>query len=343
MKALVLKEYMKLVVEDVPVPVPGPGEVLVRVKACGICGSDIHGMDGSTGRRRPPVIMGHEASGVVEKLGPGAGIFKQGDRVAFDSTIWCGTCWYCRRGDINLCDNRRVLGVSCEDYRQNGAFAEYVVVPERIMFKLPDQVSFEHSAMIEALSIAMHAAERAKPAIGDTLAVVGAGMIGLLIIQCLKAAGAGTVVAVDLDAERLAVARELGADCTVKSDSEDPAAFLRKVTDGRGADGAVEVVGIGPAFDTALNCVRKGGKLTLVGNLTASVPFGMQAAVTRELSILGSCASRGEIPVCLDYIGKKKVNVQRMISAVAPLEDGPAWFKRLHDREKGLMKVILKP
>ena len=343
MKALVLKAHKQFVIEDVPVPEFGPDEVLIAVKACGICGSDVHGMDGSTGRRRPPVIMGHEVAGLIAKTGSAVTAWKPGDRVTFDSTIYCGQCDFCHVGRINLCSNRRVLGVSCDEYRQHGAFAEYVVVPERIMFKLPETVSFEHAAMIEALSIAMHAAERAKPAVGDTIAVVGAGMIGLLVIQCLKAAGAGTVVAVDLDADRLAVAKELGADYSVKSDAEDPVDFLKRITDGRGADGAVEVVGIGPAFDTALKCVRKGGKLTLVGNLTASVPFGMQAAVTRELTILGSCASSGEIPVCLDYIGRKKVNVERMISAACKLEEAPAWFKRLHEREKGLMKVIVKP
>ena len=145
MKALLLKETSTFVYEEVPAPSLGARDVLIAVKACGICGSDVHGMDGSTGRRQPPVIMGHEAAGIVAEAGPEVRGWKEGTRVTFDSTLYCGTCWYCRRGAINLCDNRRVLGVSCEDYRQHGAFAEYVAVPEHILYRLPDAVSFEQA------------------------------------------------------------------------------------------------------------------------------------------------------------------------------------------------------
>src|SRR5262245_20486165 len=161
MKALVLKEYKRLAYEDVPEPEPGPEEVLVAVKACGICGSDVHGMDGSTGRRRPPIIMGHEASGVIAKIGNGVSGWSTGDRVTFDSTIYCGQCDLCRRDLINLCDRRRVLGVSCEDYGQHGAFAEYVSVPQRILYRLPSGLAFEHAALAEPFSIALHAVSRA--------------------------------------------------------------------------------------------------------------------------------------------------------------------------------------
>src|SRR5436305_2439710 len=143
MKALVLKDYKKFSYEDVPAPQAGPKEVLVAIKACGICGSDVYGMDGSSGRRRPPIIMGHEASGIIESVGSGVSSWKTGDIVTFDSTIYCGECFFCRSGQINLCDNRRVLGVSCEDYRQNGAFAEFVVLPERILYRVPKNLEFE--------------------------------------------------------------------------------------------------------------------------------------------------------------------------------------------------------
>src|SRR5512135_2578192 len=149
MKALVLKEYKHFAYEEVPTPAPAHGEVIVAVKACGICGSDVHGMDGSTGRRRPPIIMGHEAAGIIAETGPGTDGWAVGDRVTFDSTIYCGRCFYCREGRINLCDHRRVLGVSCEDYRQDGAFADFVVVPDRILYHLPERLSFEHAAMVE--------------------------------------------------------------------------------------------------------------------------------------------------------------------------------------------------
>src|SRR5947209_1500247 len=152
MKALVLKEYKQFEFTDVPVPDIGTEEVLIQVKACGICGSDVHGMDGSTGRRIPPVIMGHEAAGVISKVGPAVTGWQVGDRVTFDSTIYCGKCYFCRRGEINLCDNRRVLGVSCGDYRQHGAFAEYVAVPQHILYRVPDWLPFSKAALVEPVS-----------------------------------------------------------------------------------------------------------------------------------------------------------------------------------------------
>ena len=168
MKALVLEEYKRFAYEDVPAPEPGPGEVLVAVKACGICGSDVHGMDGSTGRRRPPIIMGHEAAGTIARVGTGVSGWETGDRVTFDSTIYCGQCEFCRRGLINLCDRRRVLGVSCEDYRRDGAFAEFVAVPQHILYRLPDGLTFEQAALVEPFAIAMHAVRRSPPALNDT-------------------------------------------------------------------------------------------------------------------------------------------------------------------------------
>ena len=173
MKALILKEYNRFVYEDVPEPEITPDEVLIHVKACGICGSDVHGMDGSSGRRIPPIIMGHEASGVIAKIGEHVRNFSEGDRVTFDSTIYCGTCYFCRRGQINLCDNRRVLGVSCDEYRQHGAFAEYVALPQRLSYTLPERVSFERAAMVEPVSIAVHAVELTPISLHDTAVVVG--------------------------------------------------------------------------------------------------------------------------------------------------------------------------
>jgi L-iditol 2-dehydrogenase len=191
MKALVLEEYSRLTYKEMPDPQVGPDDVLIRVKAAGICGSDVHGLDGSTGRRIPPLIMGHEASGVIADAGPNAGQAKPGQRVTFDSTVYCGVCFYCRRGAINLCDQRRVLGVSCEDYRQHGTFAEYVAVPRRIVYPLPDKITFEQSAMVEPCSVAFHAVAITPLSLNDTAVVVGAGIIGLLVIQTLRTSGCG--------------------------------------------------------------------------------------------------------------------------------------------------------
>jgi L-iditol 2-dehydrogenase len=343
MKALVLKEYNQFVMEDVPRLEVPPGHVLIRVRACGICGSDVHGMDGSTGRRIPPIIMGHEASGEIAEIALGVTGWAVGDRVTFDSTISCGQCSFCRRGQVNLCDNRRVLGVSCGDYRQNGAFAEYVAVPAQILYRISDEISFEQAAMVEAVSVAVHAVKRTPLELNATAVVVGSGMIGLLVVQALRAAGCGQVIAMDLDEGRLELARRLGATHTLRAD--DPTAVERIIalSGGAGADAGFEVVGIAPSIKTTIDCVRKGGSVTLVGNLSPQVELPLQSVVTRELTLYGSCASAGEYPLCLELIANGKINVTEFISAVAPLEEGPSWFARLHSGESGLMKVILKP
>ena len=334
---------MKLSYEEVPMPEFGPTDVLVAVKACGICGSDIHGMDGSTGRRRPPIIMGHEAAGVIAEVGRAVNGWKRGDRVTFDSTIYCGACEFCRRGHINLCDNRRVLGVSCEDYRQHGAFAEYVAVPQHILYRLPDGLSFENAAMVEPVSIAFHAVRRAPPVLNDTAVVVGAGMIGLFVIQALRLAGCGKIIAVDVVPDKLKMARELGASHTVNSGAEDAVARVQGLTGGFGADLAVEAVGMTQTVEMAVRCLRKGGSVTLVGNVSPRIELPLQVAVTRELPLYGSCASSGEYPACLDMLARGSVNAAPILSAVAPLADGASWFDRLYRKEPGLLKVILKP
>lgn len=343
MKALVLKEYNNFVLEEVPRPEYGENDLLVKVKACSICGSDVHGMDGSTGRRIPPVIMGHEASGIVEAAGSAVKGFKVGDRITFDSTIYCGECYYCRKGLVNLCDNRRVLGVSCGDYRQNGAFAEYVTIPQHIAYHLPDALTFEQAAMVEPVSIAVHAVGRFPVSLNDTAVVVGVGMIGLFIVQILRLAGCGRIIAVDLDESKFELAKAFGATHCLKAESKDLPAQVAAVTNGRGADLAFEAVGITPAVKTGINLLRKGGSLILVGNLMAQIDFPLQAVVTRQISLFGSCASSGEYPVCLDLIADGKVNVDALISVKAPLKDGAGWFKRLYNKEAGLMKVILIP
>jgi L-iditol 2-dehydrogenase len=343
MKALVLEEYSKLVYKEMPEPEIGENEVLVQVKACGICGSDVHGMDGSSGRRHPPLIMGHEASGIIVQRGERVNDFSKGDRVTFDSTIYCGTCFYCRQGIINLCDNRRVLGVAPAEYRQHGAFAEYVAVPEHILYRLPDGLSFAQAAMVEPVSIAFHAVTLTPVSLNDSAVVIGSGMVGLFVIQALRAAGCGTIIAVDLEPSKLDLARELGADHGLLANAVDVVEEVRKLTDNRGANLAVEVVGNSAALNTAIASLRKGGALTIVGNLAATVDFPLQEVVTRQIRVTGSCSSCGEYPACLDMIARGTINVDALISKVAPLSEGAAWFERLHNQEQGLMKVILTP
>jgi L-iditol 2-dehydrogenase len=161
-----------------------------------------HGYDGSTGRRIPPLIMGHEAAGIIAEVGTGISSFQVGDRVTFDSTISCGKCRYCRKGAVNLCENRQVLGVSCRDYRRNGAFAEYVVVPEHILYRLPEGFPFANAALIEAVSVAVHAAKITEIQPGSTAVVIGTGMIGLLAVQAFRHFGCERLLAVDVDKDK---------------------------------------------------------------------------------------------------------------------------------------------
>ena len=343
MKALVLKEYKQFAYENVPTPAVGPEEVLIAVKACGICGSDVHGMDGSTGRRRPPIIMGHEAAGVIAEIGSAVKDWAPGDRVTLDSTIYCGRCEFCRRGEINLCNNRRVLGVSCEEYRQHGAFAEFVAAPPHILYRLPHAVTFEQAALVEPFAIALHAIRRALVTLNDTVVVIGAGMIGLALLQALKRTGCGRLISVDIAADRLTLASKCGATNVINSATENAAEAILTLTDGRGADLAFEAVGVTATVDLALRCVRKGGAVTLVGNVAPKIEFPLQIAVTRELTIYGSCASRGEYPACLDMLGRGELQAAPLITAAAPLAEGAKWFDRLYRKEPGLMKVLLKP
>ena len=343
MKALVLKEYNRFSCEDVPVPEIGDDEVLIRVKACGICGSDVHGMDGSTGRRIPPIIMGHEAAGVIEQVGAGVADWSVGERVTFDSTVVTRQDFYSQKGVFNLSDHRKVLGVSCPEYRQHGAFAEFVAVPQSVLYRLPDGLSFAQAAMTEPVSVAFHAVNLIPSEINDSAVVVGCGMIGLFVVQALRIKGCGTIIAIDLDPSRLEMARKFGADHALPSDDPEILEKVRALTHGRGADIAIEVVGITPTVNLAINAVRKGGRIGLVGNLSPKVELPLQAVVTRQLTIYGSCASAGEYPACLDMIASGRVKVDEMISAEVSLDEAAGWFERLHKGERGLMKVIVTP
>jgi L-iditol 2-dehydrogenase len=343
MKALVLSAYKELGIQDTPAPKPADDELLIRIKACGICGSDVHGFDGSTGRRIPPLIMGHEAAGVVEAVGIAVKTFRVGDRITFDSTVYCGKCFFCERGQVNLCDNREVVGVSTPLFKRMGAFAEYVTVPVRIAYTLPDNMPFSHAALIEAVSVAVHAVSLTPIAIEDTAVVVGAGMIGLLTMQAVRLAGAGRVFVLDVDDTRLELARKLGATKTFNSRDADVIQQILDQTSGRGADVALECVGITDAIKLAIDSVRKGGTVTLVGNVAPKIELGLQSVVTRQIRLQGSCASNGEYPACISMMARGAISVEPLITAVAPLEDGASWFDRLYRREPGLLKIVLQP
>lgn len=343
MKAMLLTEYNHMEVADVDEPEVGDHDVLIQVEACGICGSDIHGFDGSTGRRIPPLVMGHEAAGVVVSTGSAVNDLAEGDRVTFDSMVSCGDCHFCRQGSANLCDNRMVLGVSCGEYRRHGAFAERISVPRRIVYRIPDNLSFEHAALVEAVSVAVHATEVTPVQLGDTAVVVGAGMIGLLTLQAVRAAGATKVIAVDLNDKRLEVAKQLGCDEVLRADQCDAPSVIAEMTDGRGADIALEVVGATPTIQTAIESVRKGGNVTLVGNVSPTIELPLQSVVTREITLRGTCGCNGEYPQCIDLMARGIIDVDPLITAKISLADGPKWFKRLHAGDPDQMKVVVQP
>ncbi len=341
MKALLLSEYRKLEFTDVPTPELGHDEVLIRVAACGICGSDVHGYDGSSGRRIPPLVMGHEAAGTVAAVGKRVNGFSAGDRVTVDSTVYCGDCPNCRCGNINLCDRREVLGVSCGDYRRAGAFAELVAVPARIVHPLPDKLPFAEAAMLEAVAVALHAVSVAPVKSGDTALVIGAGTIGLLLQQALRVAGCSRVFVTDVDSSRLKLSMELGA--TAAFAAIDPPQEIAHHTNGVGVDVAIEAVGKTETVHSAINCVRKGGAVVLVGNIAPEITLPLQKVVTRQIRLQGSCASSGEYPRAIELLSSGAIRVKPLITATAPLAEGPAWFERLYAREPNLMKVVLTP
>jgi L-iditol 2-dehydrogenase len=343
MNALLLSQYKHLEIATLPVPVPEPFDVLVQVAACGICGSDVHGYDGTSGRRIPPLVMGHEAAGVVAAIGTGVSTFKPGDRVTFDSTVYCGQCEFCLQGEINLCNNRQVIGVSCGDYRRAGAFAEFVVVPQRIAYHLPDALEFQEAAMLEAISVALHAVRISEMKGGETALVIGAGMIGLLTLQAAKAGGASRVLVADIDRTRLQTARSLGADETLLLSGSELVKEILKQTEGRGVDLVLEAVGREETIAASIASVRKGGTVTLIGNISPEVKIPLQAVVSRQIRLQGSCASSGEYPQAMELLASGKIQVKSLITAVAPLSDGPRWFARLHAGEPNLMKVVLDP
>jgi L-iditol 2-dehydrogenase len=235
------------------------------------------------------------------------------------------------------------LGVSIPEWKRPGAFAEYVVVPTRVLYPLPEAVPFAEAAMVEPLAVAVHAVDLTNVKPGDSSLVVGAGMIGLLVLQVLRERKVASTIVVDIDDTRLELAKELGATHTINAKTADAVAEILKLTEGAGVDVALEAVGSTPTIKTAIESVKKGGTVTLIGNVTPTAEIPLQVVVSRQIRLQGSAASSGEYPACIELLASGAVKVKQLISAVAPLEEGASWFNRLHSREPNLMKVVLKP
>ena len=343
MKALIHTKPYSFEYSDFPDPAMSDDEVLVRVKACGICGSDVHGFTGKTGRRIPPLIMGHEAAGVVEDFGKNVKGFEKGDRVCFDSTVYCNKCKPCREGLFNRCDKRQVLGVSTPEFKRHGAFAEYVSVPWWIVFKIPDNMSFIQAAFLEPASIGTHAGNRPPISSDDTVVVIGGGTIGLFVMQAAKLRGAAKVIVVDINEFRLGLAVKLGADKVFNPQKSDLRETILAETEGKGAEVTFEVVGYAKTFRDGISITKTGGHLIAVGNLEPIAEFNLQELVARELTFRGSYASSGEFRDCIELVASGKIDIEPLISDVLPLKDGPSAFERLHKAEEDLLKIVLEP
>jgi L-iditol 2-dehydrogenase len=343
LKALVYTGPHTLEYTDAPDPNVGDGDVLVRVKACGICGSDVQGYTGKTGRRLPPLIMGHEAAGVVERVGGHVTDFAPGDRVCFDSTVYCNTCPACRQGLFNRCAHRQVLGVSVPEFKRHGAFAEFVAVPHWIVAKLPDDLSFVQAALLEPASIGTHAANRSPIADAETVVVIGAGTIGLFILQAVRLGGAKQTIACDISEFRLYLAHRVGAHECINPQNRPLRETIAELTHSRGADVTFEAVGFAETFREAVAITRTGGSVVVVGNLAKEAEFNLQELVSRELTFTGSYASSGEFRACIDLIASGRIDVGPLVSEVLPLSDGPAAFRRLLDGKENLLKIVLEP
>jgi L-iditol 2-dehydrogenase len=339
MKAAVWYGGKDIRIEDVPKPKIENDEVLVKVKAVGICGSELHAYEGVSQRRTPPLVMGHEFSGEIAEVGKEVENLKIGERVVVDPLERCGVCTPCLRGQGNVCRNVTLLGL-----HESGAFSEYAAVPALNCYLLPDHVTFEEGAMVEPLSVAIRAVNNTDVKLGDIIVIIGAGIIGLTVLQAAKAAGAGRLIVTDVVDYRLDFARALGADITVNSKAEDPVARVMEFTDNLGADVVFEAVGLEATVQEAIKMLAIGGKLTVVGMLSKTMTLDVLSAVVRELQIRGSYAyAPDDFRRAWSYIVGNKIDAKPLITNVLPLDKTKEGFEIMHEKKGKALKVILKP
>lgn len=339
MKALVYRGPEDLRLEDVADVFPKDNEVKIRVKAVGICGSDVHGYAGLTGRRIAPMIMGHEFSGEVTEVGKAVKQLKAGDRVAPYPVEICGTCEFCRKGMEHICLNKKAYGVlDC-----NGAMAEYICVPENIAFKLDGRVDYSTGAMIEPMSVALRGVDNAGDLAGKNVLIVGAGTIGLFALVLVKMRNPARIFVSDLSAHRLGVAKRLGADVLIRAGQEDTAETVRKGTGGLGADVSIECVGVTPTTQTAISSLKLSGTSVWVGNSAKFIQANMQEIVTHELTVRGSFLyTIRQFKEIIDILGGGSVDITPIISREISLEEGPEMFHTLYKAPGNLIKVVIR-
>lgn len=338
MKALVYQGPWTMTLENVPEPTVGDDDLLIEVASVGICGSDVHGFIGKTGRRKPPMIMGHELSGRVLQVGSAVQRFLAGAEVVVSPIQACGQCVNCRVGLTNICTSRSVLGVNIP-----GAYADRLVVKESMAYAKPAGLSWRHAAMVEPLSVGLHAVEITPIRLMETVVIVGVGTIGLLTLLAAKLKGAGLVIVTDKSQHRLEMARRLGADLAIDVDQQEPVEAVRAATGGLGADVTFEAVGFGPTVQQALAVTRTGGNVTWIGNSAQMIELNMQEIVTRELTVRGTYGFNTEFPRAIQALASGRLDVDPLIERIAPLEEGPQIIHDLAAGASELIKVILEP
>jgi L-iditol 2-dehydrogenase len=347
MQALVVLEPNRIEIQQVPVPSPGPNEVLARVRAVSICGTDAHLIHGDYPGFWPPAfpfIPGHEWSGEIAALGPGAERFgwQIGDRVAGTSHDACGVCQKCVEGHYNLCENYGRPGLHRQyGHSYQGSDATYVVHGVKCVFRLPDALTFEDGALIDPASIALHVANRGNVAPGDTVAITGAGAIGLLSGDAARIRGAARVIVVGRGG-RLAKAAGLGFE-TVDSTVGDAVAAVRAMTGGLGADVVLECAGVPEMVRQALGMLRRGGRCAAVGIPTVGVEIAMQRLVLDELELVGSRASAGEMRRVMPHVEQGRMRVREMVTHRFALADYEQALATFNDRSSGAIKIIVNP
>lgn len=338
MKAIVYEGPEQLVEKELPEPEPKDGEVKLKVRACGICGSDVHGYLGSTGRRIPPMVMGHEFCGEVVKRGKGATRFPLGMRVSVYPVDFCGTCEMCKKGDVHLCLHKKAYGV----LDVNGAFAEYICVPEKCCFPIADDVSDAVASLMEPLAVAYRGVSHAGTLAGKTVLLVGTGTIGLLALACVKKEKPEKIIVSDLSDSRLKLAKKMGADAIINPEKEDFHKRILEESAGLGVDVAIEAVGVEATVQQAMSALRFGGKAVWIGNNKPFISINMQEVVTRELSVYGSFLyGYEEFQKVVQSINEGSIQVEPLISATISLNNVPKYFETLAHSPGNLIKVIV--
>ena len=336
MKALMYRGPWKMPVEELDEPAPTAGKVVVDVQAVGICGSDVHGFTGNSGRRTPGIVMGHEFAGTISELGPEVEGYAVGDGVVVMPlySVAAGGDPY----PLNLSPHRRLTGMN-----EHGAYAQRVAVRAAQLFPKPAGLSWQRAALCEPMAVTLHAARITPINPMQKVAVIGAGPIGLLTMLAARLKGAGTVIVVDRSVHRLELAEELGADAVINVDGTDADAAIREMTGG-GVDVAFEAVGISSTARLSVEVTRNGGNITWIGNNARMIEVDMQSIVTREMSVRGSYGfDETDFAAAIEALSSGRLNVDPLVEEIAPLDDGPEIFRSLAAGENDLVKIILKP